>query len=112
MSTTIDPKPAASGHNSAGFVLNVEARLFNSISRFAGREGIFRKLTLPAGSDIGDLLKQLRIPCSEVFLIFVNGRDITPELGRVRTGYILEDGDVIALSGPVPYSWGYGAPVV
>lgn len=112
MSIISDPDQAASGHNSAGILLNIEARLFNSISRFAGREGSFRQLALPVGSDIGDLLKQLRIPCSEVFLIFVNGRDITPELGRVRTGYILEDGDVIALSGPVPYSWGYGAPVV
>ena len=24
----------------------------------------------------------------------------------------LEEGDVVALSGPVPYSYGYGAPVV
>ena len=25
---------------------------------------------------------------------------------------VIDEGDVIALSGPVPYSWGYGAPVV
>lgn len=101
------------GHNSAGITVRTEVRLFNSISRFAGRDGIFRHLELPAGSDIGDVLRHLAIPPREVFLVFVNGRDITPTLNAgIRTGYVIEDGDVIALSGPVPYSWGYGAPVV
>jgi hypothetical protein len=44
----------------------------------------------------------------------VNGRDITP--GRVGDGirdyHVLDDGDVVALSGAVPYSYGYGSPVV
>jgi hypothetical protein len=100
------------GHNSAGILVTTQVRMFNSISRFAGPEGIFRKLVLPAGSAISDVLRELRIPAEEIFLIFVNGRDITPTLGDVRTTYVIEDGDVIALSGPVPYSWGYGAPVV
>ena len=30
----------------------------------------------------------------------------------VRPGMSLNDGDVIAFSGPVPYSYGYGAPIV
>ena len=43
----------------------------------------------------------------------VNGRDVTPLLnGGIETGHLLEDGDVVALSGPVPCSWGYGSPVV
>lgn len=101
------------GHNSAGITVSTEVRLFNSISRLGGQGGMFRRLELPAGSDIGDVLRQLGIPPADVFLVFVNGRDITPTLNAgIRTGYVIEDGDVIALSGPVPYSWGYGAPVV
>jgi hypothetical protein len=75
-----------------------------------------RHLELPAGSDVGDVIKQLNIPKDEVFLVLANGRDISPgvipKLGNARMGYVIEDGDVIALSGPVPYSWGYGAPIV
>jgi hypothetical protein len=101
------------GHNSAGITVSTEVRLFNSISRLGGEGGMFRRLELPAGSDLGDVLRRLSIPPGEVFLVFVNGRDITPTLNAgIRTGYVIEDGDVIALSGPVPYSWGYGAPVV
>lgn len=103
---------AVIGHNAAGLVVRCQAKLFNSIARYAGRDGPVRRLSLPAGSDIGDLLRELRVPVGDVFLVFVNGRDISPGLGRLRTGYVIEEGDVIALSGPVPYSWGYGAPVV
>jgi hypothetical protein len=44
----------------------------------------------------------------------VNGRDITPGLvgGDIKDYHVLDDGDVIALSGAVPYSYGYGSPVV
>lgn len=104
------------GHNSAGIVVRTEVRMFNSLWRYGGEQGHVRQLDLRAGSDVNDVLKRLKIPKDEVFLVFVNGRDITPEvlprLGNARTGYIIEDGDVIALSGPVPYSWGYGAPIV
>ena len=104
------------GHNSAGIVVRAEVRMFNSLWRYGGELGHVRQLDLRAGSDVNDVLKRLKIPKDEVFLVFVNGRDITPEvlprLGNARTGYIIEDGDVIALSGPVPYSWGYGAPIV
>lgn len=101
------------GHNTAGIEINTEVRLFNSITRHAGPQGPRCQLRLPAGSDLGDLLRALRIPPEKVFLVFVNGRDITPRLGGgIRTSYVLDDGDIVALSGPVPYSWGYGAPVV
>ncbi len=100
------------GHNSADVVVEVEVRLFNSLSRFAGGSRR-RRLPLLAGSTIGDVIRNLDIPAGEVFLAFCNGRDMTPSLyAEIRTEYVLEDGDVIALSGPVPYSWGYGAPVV
>ncbi len=46
--------------------------------------------------------------------VLVNGRDITPGLvgDDIRDYHVLDDGDVIALSGEVPYSYGYGSPVV
>jgi hypothetical protein len=40
-------------------------------------------------------------------------KDVTPDLeGGVHTGFQPESDDIIALSGPVPYSWDYGAPIV
>jgi len=104
------------GHNSAGIVVRTEVRMFNSLWRYGGEQGHVRHMELPAGSDVGDVIKLLKIPKDKVFLVFANGRDITPEvlpkLGNARMSYVIEDGDVIALSGPVPYSWGYGAPIV
>jgi len=102
------------GHNSQGIAITVEVRLFNSVAREAGEGGCVRRLTLPAGGHVGDVVQALNIPKDAVFLALVNGRDVTPGLigAEIRTGHELEDGDVVALSGPVPYSYGYGAPVV
>ena len=101
------------GHNVRGVTVTVEARLFNSLTRFAGAGGAFKTLSLPAGSTVGDLMRRLAVPASEVYLVLRNGRDITRSLYTgVNTEAVIDDGDVIALSGPVPYSWGYGAPVV
>ena len=102
------------GHNTADFAIEIEVRMFNSIARYANGAGERRRLAIEPGGTVGDVLTMLGIPADEVFLVLVNGRDITPGvLGEmVRTGHQLEDGDVLALSGPVPFSWGYGAPVV
>lgn len=103
------------GDNSAGVTLRVEARLFNSLCKYGGAEGAVRRLELSAGATVGDVVKRLGLPIPEIFLVLRNGRDVTP--GVYRGGVIngeaaLEDGDTIAFSGPVPYSFGYGAPVV
>ena len=102
------------GHNSQGVTVNVEVRMFNSITRYANGGGSRRSLSLPAGTTVGELAGQLRIPLDDIFLCLVNGRDITPGLvgDAVREYHPVEDGDVIAFSGAVPYSYGYGAPVV
>jgi len=100
------------GHNSGNVAVNIEIRFFNSIARYRNGKGLFEARSFPAGSDIADILRNYGIRHDDVFLIFVNGRDITPQLNGLRTSYVLEDGDVVSLSGPVPYSWGYGAPVV
>lgn len=98
------------GDNAARIDMKVEVRLFNSLSRFGtGRD----RLALPAGSTVGDLLRRYGIPEREVFLVLCNGRDVTRSLDTgPNVDRALDDGDVVALSGPVPYSWGYGAPVV
>ena len=102
------------GHNSQGVAIDVEVRLFNSITRYANGNGVAQRLSLPAGTTVGELADRLRIPRSELFLVLVNGRDITPGLvgAAVKDYHLIEDGDVVAFSGAVPYSYGYGAPVV
>ena len=71
-------------------------------------------LSLPAGSTLGKLIDGLGIPAAAIHLIMVNGRDVTP--GRVgapvNRDREIVDGDIVALSGPVPFSYGYGAPIV
>lgn len=107
--------PAGVGHNAEKAIIRVEARFFNSLARYSGVEGLVRKLDVPAGTQVGDLIDRFRLPVAEIFLVLKNGRDITPGLyqgGVVNREVVLDDGDVIAFSGPVPYSWAYGAPVV
>ncbi|HRX37629.1 MAG TPA: MoaD/ThiS family protein [Aestuariivirga sp.] len=106
---------AGIGHNKAPTAIRVEVRLFNSLTKFAGQEGACRMLELMAGATVGDLVDELKLPAPEVFLVLRNGRDVSPGLyggGRFNREAPLDDGDVVALSGPVPYSYGYGAPVV
>lgn len=108
-----DMQPVGLGHNIRGQFITIETRLFNSLSKFAGQEGPFRTLSLPAGSTIGDVIRALSVPLPKVYLVLRNGRDVTRSLyDEINTEAVLDEGDVVALSGPVPYSWGYGAPVV
>ncbi|MBV5262751.1 MoaD/ThiS family protein [Pinisolibacter aquiterrae] len=103
------------GHNADGATIAVEVRLFNSLTRHAGRDGPVRRLTLPAGATVGDVIDRLRLPPADIFLVLRNGRDVSPGLyggGRANREAGLESGDVLAFSGPVPYSYGLGAPVV
>lgn len=101
------------GHNIRDATVTVEARLFNSLTRFAGAGGMITRVSLPAGSTVGDLMRRLAVPANEVYLVLRNGRDVTRSLyDELNTEAVIDDGDVIALSGPVPYSWGYGAPIV
>lgn len=103
------------GHNTSGIVLEIEARFFNSLAKYSGHDGLCRKVELPAGAQIGDLIDMFRLPIAEIYLVLLNGRDVTPGLyqgGVVNREVALEQGDVVAFSGPVPYSFGYGAPIV
>jgi sulfur carrier protein ThiS len=112
MSVTLSESTNGFGHNSGEIRLSVEVRMFNRIFRLFADGQVKRTVEVAAGTSVADLLQRFGIPESEVFIAFINGRDITDSPGRVDKAYQLDDGDVLALSGPVPYSWGYGAPVV
>lgn len=100
------------GHNRGDITVTVEVRLFNSLAKYADDLRPVR-LEVPAGSNVGDILQRLKIPGDKVYLALRNGRDITPSLhDPVNEDTVLDEGDVLGLSGPVPYSWGYGAPIV
>ena len=101
------------GHNLPDEPIRVRVRLFNAVASGMGAASGERELELAPGSTIADVVERLRIPLDKVFLVLLNGRDVTPTLkGPLNVDEFLEDGDVIAFSGPVPYSAGYGAPVV
>lgn len=109
-----DGTPGGLGHNIADMVVRIEVRLFNAVARYAGPGRARQKLTVPAGTTVGDLADRLGVPRAALYLVLVNGRDITPGLvgDGIRDYHVLDDGDVVALSGAVPYSYGYGSPVV
>jgi len=102
------------GHNSSKATVTIESRLFNSLTKYTDAKGWREQITLPAGSTISDVVKSLKLPVLEIFLVLRNGQDISPgEVGdTVNLRAEIQDGDVIAFSGPVPFSYGYGAPVV
>ena len=112
---TLHHPAAGLGHNAEGILLRIEARFFNSLAKYSGTDGLCRQLELKAGTTVGDLIRMFALPRSDVYLVLRNGRDITPGLyqgGVINENVVLDDGDVIAFSGPVPYSYGYGAPMV
>ncbi len=92
--------------------MRVTVRLFNSLAGFGdGSPGM--DIELDAGARVGDVVRRFGVPPQRIYLVLINGRDVTRDLGGpVNLFRELEDGDVVALSGPVPFSWGYGAPVV
>ena len=94
--------------------MQIEVRLFNTLTRYAGKSNPMR-LELPAHSTVGDVLRRLPVPEKEIFLLTHNGRNLMCGFGfgsGIETARELEDGDVVALSGPIPFSRGYGSPVI
>lgn len=101
------------GQNLGDLTIEGEVRLFNSLTRFGGRDGHRHIPSLPAGSIIGDVLNRLHIPPGEVFPALQNGREVTPDLyADLNSQRTIDQGDVADPSSPVPYSWGYGSPIV
>lgn len=100
------------GHNSTDIPIIIRAKLFNSVKAPDGGPRL-RDIAMHAGDTLSDLVNTLGIDRNMLFIVWANGRDVTKRLGaEINLDYVMEDGDEIALSGPVPYSWGYGSPVV
>lgn len=121
--TFVQPNPSESdsdqiapiGHNADGVKIRVQVRFFNTLSRFTQNPAFREDVEVAADATVGKLIELFKLPIAGIFLVLRNGRDITPGIyqgGVVNTDAGLNDGDVIAFSGPVPYSYGYGAPVV
>jgi len=109
----IEQQERGIGDNRQGLpCIRVSAKAFNSLAAYFGG-CVPIEAEFEAGATVADVLKRFGVPHKRVYLVLVNGRDITRGLGcLVNLERELEHGDVVMLSGPVPYSWGYGAPVV
>lgn len=90
----------------------IEVRLFNSLSRHAPNGRPVLRLEACDDCTVRDIAERLGIPESSIFVAFRNGRNVELAADGDRLAVPVRDGDVIALSGPVPWSRGYGAPVV
>ena len=75
--------PAGLGHNTGEAAVVIEVRFFNSLAHYAGSDGLAQRLSLPAGSTVGDIIARYRIPRPQIFLVLRNGR---AEFVPVKTG--------------------------
>lgn len=92
-------------------MLTIEVHLYNSLVKYGPGNRPFR-LDVAAGTQPGDVAHRLGIPLTEIFVAWRNGRNLMVSLqGPIEGGVVLEDGDRLAFSGPVPFSRAYGAPV-
>ena len=107
---------AVQGHNIAGIEIEVEVRLFNSLQPYAPDGAGPHMITLPAGGTVADVADALAIPRKDIYLAFCNGHNVVRRTEEQNIEVIwdspLENGDIVALSGPAPFSIGYGAPIV
>jgi hypothetical protein len=86
----------------------VEVRIYNSLQKFVPQAKL--NLEVDGEMTVATIVEHLRIDGREIYVAFKNG---TP-LGRgiaAAADTTVGDGDILALSGPIPFSWGYGAPV-
>ncbi|WP_417796167.1 hypothetical protein [Terasakiella pusilla] len=105
--------PAQIGHNSKDRSVQITVRLFNSVAMNSPHLPAQLERTYPVGTTIDHVVRDLSLPQKDLFLILINGRDISSgRVGDLNISREIEDGDIVAFSGPVPYSYGYGAPVV
>ncbi len=95
-------------------MIEIEVARFNSLHR-PGAPLSPQRVVLPEGATVSDALERLGLAGSGAFLVLLNGRNVLRGFG-LETGLErdppLHNGDRLALSGPIPYSRGYGSPVV
>lgn len=91
--------------------MKLEIRLFNSLQRYAEQRTPRFVMEVARGATLGEVVRRLGIPPEQVYLAMRNGTN-AELLAEDRFDVPLADGDAVALSGPIPYSRGYGSPVV
>lgn len=94
--------------------MDIEVRLFNSLSKY-GRGRTTYRVSLPAQSTVRQAVASVGVPAGEIFLLLLNGRNIMCGFGSasgIEDHHELEHGDTLALSGAIPFSRGYGSPVI
>lgn len=92
-------------------MIEIEVHLYNSLVRYVAKYEPLR-LAMPAGAPPAEVARKLGVPEREIYAAWHNGRNIMTTFGgRFEDGVVLNDGDRLALSGPVPFSRAYGAPV-
>ncbi|MGD2124711.1 MAG: MoaD/ThiS family protein [Desulfobacteraceae bacterium] len=78
--------------------MKIELRLYASLARYmpvhGDRRGAHQTIEIKEGTTIGSLLENLKVPTSEVKLIFVNGV-------HAALGQVLKDGDRVGIFPPV-----------
>jgi sulfur carrier protein ThiS len=87
--------------------ITVNVVTFNTLRRYVPQAKT--QLTLPKESTVLNVLHFLEIPPREVFTVWVNGQ--YPDNETVNLSAPVQDGDRVALSGPIPFSRFYQAPV-
>lgn len=87
--------------------ITVSVVTFNSLRRYLPQAKT--QLTLPKESTVLDVVCILEIPPREVFTVWVNG--LYPNNDTTNLSAPLRHGDRVALSGPIPFSQFYKAPV-
>ena len=90
--------------------MQFEVRFFNSMRRHSGGRPA-RLLELSGRPTVLDVIQSFGLPPQDVHLVFQNGRVIGHSVDETSTT-VLRQGDIVGLSGPVPFSRGYGTPVV
>ena len=105
------------GHNSGDTNIEFVVKGFNSITPFVAKNGAPLPMKMKAGSTLRDLVEALGIPKDKIFLAMKNGRDVTKGIypannPKCNFEVVIDEGDHISFSGPVPYSYGYGSAVV
>ena len=115
--TIPSPETATIGHNSADVNIDFVVKGFNSITPYVAKNGAPLPMTMKAGTTVRDVVDLLGIPKDKIFLVFKNGRDVTKGIypannPKCNFDVVIEEGDHISFSGPVPYSFGYGSAVV
>lgn len=105
------------GHNSNDVNIEFFVKGFNSITPFVAKNGAPMPMKMKAGSTLRDLVDSLGIPKDKIFLAMKNGRDVTKGIypannPKCNFEVVIDEGDHISFSGPVPYSYGYGSAVV